>query len=119
MGASCIDTSPHPGDPGSITRWRVTTSPAHRFMLPGRSEVPEQREDPVLMTPRTYEIVVDGEIHPAIVEAFEDFDVRVESGSTILRAELPDQAALYGALDRLVPLDLVLVEVKIVEPAQQ
>jgi hypothetical protein len=87
-------------------------------MLQGKTEELDVRQDPVLMTPKRYEIIVDGEAHPAIVEAFEDFDIRVESGSIILQAELPDQAALYGALDRLLALDLVLREVKILEATQ-
>ena len=56
-----------------------------------------------LVTPRTYEITIAGEARPAIVEAFDDFDVTVGAGRTVLRAELPDQAALHGALDHLGP----------------
>ena len=48
------------------------------------------------MTPRNYEITFAGEAVPAVMEAFEDFDVSVGAGSTTLRAQLPDQAALHG-----------------------
>jgi hypothetical protein len=68
------------------------------------------------MTPKTYEIIVEGEAHPTIGDVFEDFEVRTESGRTILQAELLDQAALYGALDRLLALDLLLTEVRILDP---
>ncbi len=64
----------------------------------------------------TYEITFAGEARPAIVEAFEDFDVTVGAGNTVLRAQLPDQAALYGALDRVRALGLELLAVKTAEP---
>ena len=72
-----------------------------------------------LVTPRTYEITFAGEAPPAIVEAFDDFDVTVGAGNTVLRAELPDQAALHGALDRLGALGLELLQVKPVGPPLQ
>jgi hypothetical protein len=71
------------------------------------------------MSPRTYEITFAGEAVPAIVRAFEDFDVTVQPGSTLLRAELVDQAALHGALDRLMDLGLVLLQVTSVDPEQR
>ena len=67
------------------------------------------------MTPRTYEITFAGEAVPAIVAAFEDFDVTICSGCTTLRAELPDQAALHGAIDRLMDFGLELLTVKALE----
>jgi hypothetical protein len=71
---------------------------------------------PALMTPRTYEITFAGEAVPAIVSAFEDFDVIVGGGNTTVRAELADQAALHGALDRMRSLGLELLQVTTVEP---
>jgi hypothetical protein len=71
------------------------------------------------MTPRTYEITFAGEAVPAIVDAFEDFDVSVGAGSTTLRAELPDQAALHGTLDRVRALGLELLEVRSVDRSFQ
>jgi len=68
------------------------------------------------MTARTYEITFDGEAVPAIVDAFEEFDVIVCSGSTTLRGQLTDQAALHGALDRLRALGLELLQVRTIEP---
>jgi hypothetical protein len=64
------------------------------------------------MTPRTYEITFAGEAVPAVASTFEDFDVIVGTGSTTLRAELPDQAALHGTLGRLRDLGLDLLEVR-------
>jgi hypothetical protein len=68
------------------------------------------------MTPRTYEITFAGEAVPAIVAAFEDFDVTISPGCTTLKAELPDQAALHGAIDRLMDFGLELLTVKTVDP---
>jgi hypothetical protein len=68
------------------------------------------------MTPRTYEITVAGRAVPAVIDAFEEFDVVVGADCTTLRAELPDQAALHGAIDRVQALGLELLEVRPVEP---
>jgi hypothetical protein len=68
-----------------------------------------------LMTRRTYEITVAGQAVPAVVGAFEDFEVVVGAECTTLRAELPDQAALHGAIDRVQALGLELLEVRPVE----
>jgi len=67
------------------------------------------------MTSRTYEITFAGEAIPAIVAAFEEFDVIICPGYTTLRAELPDQAALHGAIDRLMDFGLELLTVKAVD----
>jgi hypothetical protein len=67
--------------------------------------------DETLMTLRTYEITFRGEPVPAIVAAFEDFAISVDAGNTTLRAELIDQAALHGAIDRLQVLGLELLRV--------
>jgi hypothetical protein len=69
------------------------------------------------MTSRTYEITFVGEAVPAIVAAFEEFDVIICSGCTTLRAELPDQAALHGAINRLMDFGLELLTVKAVDPS--
>jgi hypothetical protein len=68
------------------------------------------------MTARTYEITFAGEAVPAIADAFADFDVVVGGGRTTLRAMLPDQSALHGAIDRLNALNLELLGARVVEP---
>ncbi len=68
------------------------------------------------MGQRTYEITFAGEAVPAVADAFEDFHVLVESGSTTLRGESIDQAALHGAIDRLHALRLELLEIRAVGP---
>ena len=67
------------------------------------------------MTPRTYEITFAGGAVPAIVGAFEDFDVIVGTATTTLRAQLRDQAALHSTLDRLMSLGLELLAVRAVD----
>ena len=80
------------------------------------SNVASQIDDRVSMTPRTYEITFAGQAVPAIIGAFEDFEVTVDRDTTTLRAELPDQPALHGALNRLQDLGLELLHVNVVEP---
>ena len=68
---------------------------------------------------RTYEITVATEAIPAIVAAFEEYEVTVGAGHTTLRAEQTDQAALHGILDRLWAFGLELLEVRTVERPQR
>jgi hypothetical protein len=69
-----------------------------------------------LMTIRTYEITFAGQAVPAVVDAFDDFEVTVDNNTTTtIRGELVDQAALHGAIDRLRALGLELLEVRTVE----
>jgi hypothetical protein len=64
------------------------------------------------MTSRSYEITFRGEAVPAIADAFEEFEVIIGTGSTTLRGEQLDQAALHGAIDRLQNFGLELLEVR-------
>ncbi len=63
------------------------------------------------MTLRTYEITIAGEAVPAIVAAFEDFEVSKGRGTTTLRRDLMDQPALHGAMARLQSLGLELLRI--------
>jgi hypothetical protein len=67
------------------------------------------------MTPRTYEITFAGGADPAIVAAFEEFDLIPGMATTTLRARLRDQAALHDTLDRLRSLGLELLQVRAVD----
>jgi hypothetical protein len=60
---------------------------------------------------RTYEITFRGEAVPAIHDAFQGLDIAVNPGMTTLRAEMMDQAALYGVINRLQELGLELLAV--------
>jgi hypothetical protein len=60
---------------------------------------------------RTYEITFRGEAVPAIHAAFQGLDISVGPGTTTLRAEMIDQAALHGVINRLQELGLELLTV--------
>lgn len=69
------------------------------------------------MRPRVYEITFTGEAGPTIRAEFVDCEVMVKPGTTILRAELPDQAALWGLVQRITGLGLDVVQLRLVTPA--
>ena len=71
-----------------------------------------------MTTPRTYEITFAGEAVPGIVNAFKDFDVSVGDRTTTIRAQLPDQAAVHGTLNRLMALGLELLQLQAVDDQQ-
>lgn len=60
----------------------------------------------------TYEIRVRGRVTDSLLPLFEGWSARVEPVDTVLRADVPDQAALHGVLDRISSLGLELVEVR-------
>jgi hypothetical protein len=60
---------------------------------------------------RTYEITFAGQAGTALCAEFDDCDVSVSQETTTLRAELPDQGALQGLLQRITSLGLELVDV--------
>ena len=66
------------------------------------------------MQPRTYEITFVGQAGSALRAEFDDCDVSVGPGTTTLRAELPDQGALQGIIQRISSLGLELVDVRVV-----
>ena len=69
------------------------------------------------MRSQTYEITVTGQAGPVTRAEFEDCEVTIGPGTTILRAELPDQAALAGLLQRIISLRLEIVLVQLVAPS--
>ena len=68
------------------------------------------------MRPQTYEITFTGVAGSALRAEFDDCEVSVGPGTTTLRAELPDQAALSGLVLRITGLGLEVVHVLRVEP---
>jgi hypothetical protein len=64
----------------------------------------------------TYEITFTGQAGSALLAEFDDCEVTVASGTTTLRAELPDQAALVGLVERIASLRLEVVDVHLVAP---
>ena len=65
------------------------------------------------MQSRTYEITFAGQAGAALREEFDDCDVSVGPGTTTLRAEIPDQGALQGLLQRITSLGLDLLDVSL------
>ena len=66
------------------------------------------------MRPHVYEIIFTGRAGAALREEFGDCEVTVGADATTLRANLPDQAALYGLLNRMGAFALELTQVRIV-----
>ena len=58
-----------------------------------------------------YEIVVKGELGPAVACAFEGMQVEVRSGESAIVGNVVDQAHLAGLLNRVSDLGLDLVSV--------
>lgn len=68
------------------------------------------------MPPRTYEITFSGPAGRTLRAQFEDCKVSTGPDTTILRADLPDQAALSGLVQRIAGLGLVIIDVQLVTP---
>ncbi len=64
------------------------------------------------MEPTTYALTFRGEAGKAVRAAFNDLDLSTKDGFTTLRAELPDQAALHGVIERIRALGLELIDVR-------
>jgi len=65
---------------------------------------------------RTYEITFTGQAGTVLRAEFDDCDVSVGPGTTTLRAELPDQGALHGLLQRIAGLRFELIDVHVAAP---
>lgn len=63
---------------------------------------------------QTYEITFTGQAGPALCALFDDCDIAVGSGTTTLRASVPDQPALAGLLDRISGLRLEILHLELV-----
>lgn len=72
--------------------------------------------DIMLVRPRTYEITFAGRPGDVLRAAFDDCTVTVGPGTTTLRAQLPDQAALWGLVQRIIGLGLKVVDLHLVAP---
>ena len=64
------------------------------------------------MQPTHYEITVRGRLTGTLAAAFDGMRARRLARHTVLFGEVPDQAALFGLLDRVQSLGLELVEVR-------
>jgi hypothetical protein len=66
--------------------------------------------------PHTYEITFAGHAGPALCAEFDDCEVTMGADTTTLRANLPDQGALWGILERIIGLGLQLIDLHLVAP---
>ncbi|MGO9780215.1 MAG: hypothetical protein ACLPKE_10395 [Streptosporangiaceae bacterium] len=72
------------------------------------------------MRSRTYEITFTGQAGTTLRAEFDDCTVTVGPGTTTLCAELPDQAALAGLVQRITGFGLEVIDLHLVArpPAQ-
>lgn len=66
------------------------------------------------MRPQTYEITFAGRAGTVLCSLFDDCEINVGTHSTTLRAELPDQEALCGLMQRVVDFRLQVTSVRLV-----
>lgn len=68
------------------------------------------------MRPHLYEITFTGQADRTLRAQFDDCTVTTSPDTTTLRADLPDQAALSGLVQRIAGLGLEIINVQIVPP---
>lgn len=68
------------------------------------------------MQAHTYEIIFTGQAGSALLAEFDDCEITVGPGTTTLRADLPDQAALSGLMERINSLGLEVIHMNLVAP---
>ena len=71
------------------------------------------------MRSHTYEITFMGQAGEALRAEFDDCEVSIGPGTTTLRAELPDQGALAGLMERITSLGLEVIDVSLVAPSPE
>jgi hypothetical protein len=64
----------------------------------------------------TYEITFLGRANTALRAEFDDCEITLGPGTTTLRAELPDQGALSGLIERVNGLGLDVIDVTLAVP---
>lgn len=68
------------------------------------------------MQSQAYEITFLGQAGTTLRAEFDDCEVTIGPGTTTLRAELPDQGALSGLMERISGLGLRVIDVSLVAP---
>lgn len=68
------------------------------------------------MRSQTYEITFTGQAGATLRAEFDDCQVTVSPDTTTLRADLPDQAALAGLVQRITGLGLEVIHLRLVVP---
>ena len=65
---------------------------------------------------QTYEITFTGEAGGTLRAEFDDCAITIGPGTTTLRAQLPDQDALFGLVERITGLGLEVVHLHRIAP---
>ena len=65
---------------------------------------------------QTYDITLTGQASTTVRSEFDDCEIITGPGTTTLHAELPDQGALSGLMQRITGLGLELIDVHRVAP---
>lgn len=68
------------------------------------------------MQSQAYEITFLGQAGTTLRAEFDDCEVTIGPGTTTLHAELPDQGALSGLMERISGLGLRVIDVSLVAP---
>ena len=71
------------------------------------------------MQPQTYEITFAGQANAAVCAEFDDCAVSVGPGTTTLHAEVPDQGALWGLVERITGLGLKVIYLDLLAPSPE
>ena len=66
------------------------------------------------MQSQTYEITFLGQAGSTLSAEFDDCEIIIGPGTTTLRADLPDQGALTGLMERISGLGLQVIDVSLV-----
>ena len=69
------------------------------------------------MRSQIYEITFTGQAGSALRAEFDDCEVTLGPGTTTLRAEVPDQGALSGLMNRITGLGLEVIDMHLVAPS--
>jgi hypothetical protein len=72
-----------------------------------------------MMRSQTYEITFTGQAGARLRSVFDDCQVSIGPGTTTLRAELPDQGALTGLVQRITGLGLEVVDLHRITPPRR
>lgn len=71
------------------------------------------------MQSQTYEITFAGRAGSTLRAEFDDCEISLGPHSTTLRAELPDQGAFYGLIQRVAGFRLQVTSVRLIPPRRE
>jgi hypothetical protein len=69
-----------------------------------------------MLGPRTYEISFAGQADPTVRAEFDDCQITTGPNTTTLHAQVPDQCALSGLIQRIIDQRLEITHVLLITP---